>query len=34
MEKFENQLKIINEKLIDKIIIKEIQIQINDSKIF
>ena len=34
IEKFENELKIINEKLIDKNIIKEILIQINDSKIF
>ena len=34
IEKFENELKIINEKLIDKNIIKEIQNQINDSKYF
>ena len=34
IDKFENEFKIINEKLIDKNIIKEIQIQINDSKIF
>ena len=34
IDKIENELKIINEKLIDKNIIKEIQIQINDSKIF
>ena len=34
IEKFENELKIINEKLIDKNIIKEIQIQIKDCKYF
>jgi hypothetical protein len=34
IHKFENELKIINEKLIDKNIIKEIQNQIKDSKIF
>ena len=34
IDKIENELKIINEKLIDKNIIKEIQIQIKDCKYF
>ena len=34
IDKFQNELKIINEKLIDKNIIKDIQNQIKDSKIF
>ncbi len=34
IDKIENELKIINEKLIDKNIIKDIQNQIKDSKIF